>query len=1157
MKKRVYLGITVVVLLGIFVYQAPALLSSRWVRDELLQRINSRGMQKVAFANCTIGWHKGIVCEQVEYTDQGRGIQISIPRITGSQGLLAMAVTPHNLGIITIHHPVGTLALAGVALPDNSDQTVDQGAVTGASVKTITKKKLSGNGAPFWGKYFLKLQVEEADVVFGGGSREPVKLISHGTVDATLSSGTVEYTVAVQSGDGQGDATAKGFINLPVRETGLLETMVTETRLQFTNFELQPFSRLLPEKGLLPLFAGRLSSAMLVKTSGLSTLKAKGSGEIHNFTATGGVAGQDNPEFEKISLQLDLTRDVNHGLQIPGLHLVSDVGQLDVTGTYTGKTSRLQAKGQINLPMLFAQFPHLSHINPQTRLDKGDMEITLDLSRQGNLINISTRADLASFAGMQGQRPFRWDKPVAVNFTGTLGGSAGPQVKEARVSASFIELEGSGDLKNFTLHGSSDLGAAFKELGTVFSLGIAGKGQLVLEAKSSQIGEDRYLLTADLHSDDLVLFHGKDVLLPKKEFAVTARLDTPGALPVERGDAMNLSIELSGWPGTIQGKFDSIFTKQGRLQSQFDCQSTLQLARVTDILHTLGSLNPETTVTGTLAVDVVGHSDEKILHTGSLKSTVKNLVMYDRGVIIREPLLELRSALVEPGTKKSKLSGAVKTLAEEADFFTTGDGCCVIDLPKHRLGLRDVQLSSEKFTLSLQKILVSNWQQPEKSLAVALKGVSDLAGLSPTLQQWRVLPEGLSLGGRSTFSLVMTPRKNGQHKGEVKLDIQQPVVSRQGKVLYKDASFNLQTQVQGDLSAGDILFEPFVIDSPALRCKAKAELRKKGKTPFFAVSGNFTPQLEQLLNALLPDGTNTFTAKGAQQEKFTLRLPLSSKKNKPLLHVAGSTTLHADLIRGAGLLLTDVAMPLTINNGVLQTNFFATLLGNRLDLKPQLNFTTTPPLLTLPPQTALFTDVQLERPVVDAVFKRIHPLLGELARPVGKMSMLVEKFSWPVATKGSTQADFTLLLDTSKVSLSAAGIMRDILEIVGFDDDILVLQQSKITCHGMEGRIRCSPLNLLAGNTKLTLSGSAGFDGSLDYLLEIPVTKSLVGTEGFRVLEGTTITVPIKGSSEKAVFDADLLTSTIGNLLTQAAKNTVREQVKKLLPGLLNKIIGQ
>jgi len=135
-------------------------------------------------------------------------------------------------------------------------------------------------------------------------------------------------------------------------------------------------------------------------------------------------------------------------------------------------------------------------------------------------------------------------------------------------------------------------------------------------------------------------------------------------------------------------------------------------------------------------------------------------------------------------------------------------------------------------------------------------------------------------------------------------------------------------------------------------------------------------------------------------------------------------------------------------------------------------------------------------------------------------------------------------------------VLKQILDMAGLADQPMSLQRSEITCNGDDGRISCTPLEILVADAKMTLTGSVGFDGSVDYLLEIPVTRNLVGREGYRFLQGTTIKVPIRGNGHQLDYDRSLLSDALAGLMTQAAENTagrvIRQQADKILPGLLD-----
>jgi len=93
----------------------------------------------------------------------------------------------------------------------------------------------------------------------------------------------------------------------------------------------------------------------------------------------------------------------------------------------------------------------------------------------------------------------------------------------------------------------------------------------------------------------------------------------------------------------------------------------------------------------------------------------------------------------------------------------------------------------------------------------------------------------------------------------------------------------------------------------------------------------------------------------------------------------------------------------------------------------------------------------------------------------------------------------------------------------------------------------------------MLLSGSSGFDGSLDYVLEVPVTKNLVGKRGYELLKGATLKVPIKGTKDKPVYNPEALMQAASDLVSQAARHAanqiLQEQVKKVVPKELEKAV--
>ena len=98
-----------VAVVGLF----PVFLSSGWIQDLFLTRVNNRIPGTISLESCSIGWQQELQCKSVSYHDEQKGIHVDIPKLSGSQGLLALVVAPMNLGTISLHDPV--LVLPGLS----------------------------------------------------------------------------------------------------------------------------------------------------------------------------------------------------------------------------------------------------------------------------------------------------------------------------------------------------------------------------------------------------------------------------------------------------------------------------------------------------------------------------------------------------------------------------------------------------------------------------------------------------------------------------------------------------------------------------------------------------------------------------------------------------------------------------------------------------------------------------------------------------------------------------------------------------------------------------------------------------------------------------------------------------------------------------------
>lgn len=1128
----------------------PVLLSSGWVRKMIFSRVPG----ELAAESCAIGWRQGLQCSKVVYRNAGQNLRVEIAEARGSQGLWPLLKAPKELGVIT---------LDGLALVmDRPAQKISAApaeqqkkAAPDSSGKTAVQPPAAQDSSDFFQKMKAKLAVSRAEVTIAPAGQPPETLLGSGTLKADLAAGELRFELAGQTGS-EGRAAAAGFVKLPAGGD-----LAADIQLTLAEVQIKSFLALKPGKAGLPQGSGRLAAALKV-TSEDGGLTVRGPLTLTDADLTGGFLGEDHPRFGRLAFDLDAQQPKGGGWQLHGLQMASDFGSLNLRAADEGAGLQGSGKGKLDLALLLTQFPRLFKMREEVRLDSGELDIAADLSKEAGCLRVAADAALNGLAGRRDGQSFAWDSPLTLNVVGILD-SKEPKVDKLTIAAPFLNLEGQGDLNRFALHGSADLDQAMQEIGRIIRLDWDAGGRLELDLQLEKKDSGRYAVSAKAEIADCRLSRQGKELLPPATTSFSGQLETPGQIPESEADAADLSFALSSWAGKVSGKLEGLHRKNGKISVSYDLQTNLALARVTELLHKFEAIDEETSLAGTLELESSGYTEASRLVLRKLDSRVHDFIFYRQGKIFRDPALHLFTLKPETDLKAEQ---AVRPLIEaenSAAFFAEGGGYSLLDTASRRLVLRDLEFSSGFGGFKTKLLALDDWQRNPlpiiKNLQVS--GSSDLAKLAALLQYLGVTKPEQKLGGNAVFSVDLSEQgglADGAGKGNtgtVAIDLDRFFFGKEGGILTAKDKVEFRSRLHGDLAAGDIYFTTFDLQSDPLVMQSSGRLQLDGQNPQLSLEGSATPDLADLvavINGMYPLG---ISAEGRQKEKFSLVYPLSGKRQADL-QFAGR--LHADTFAKSGIEISGMSLDTGMKDGVMTAVLKGSLNGGTVQLSPKIDYTRTPPLLTLTESEEVLVKVGLEQALAD-VLKGIHPILGALASPAGTISIRAERFSMPVGAQGFQQADFKAVLDLSEVALEPVSALAGILDLAGLSGQPLRLKEKSLACEGQKGRIACSPIKMTVADSEMIMTGSAGFDGGLDYVVEVPVTKNLVGKKGYELLKGATLKVPVKGTKDKPVYDPEAMMQAASDLLGQAAKHaakeTIKEQIEKVVPKELEQAV--
>lgn len=1151
----------------------PLLLSSNWVRGLVLGKVNRSISGELAAEGCSIGWRQGAVCSGVTYSDAGQGLRLDIAELRLNRGLWPLLTAPEDLGEIVLDRPELLLTLKPASPEQPTAQTAgtaDQPAAekktgpdTSQSAETAAAPKESSD---FLGKMKARLTVREATVKVAQDGKTPQLFLSNGALRADVQAGQVQFELTAADGQ-QGQAQVSGSAKLAELVHGGLAGADIQAKL--TEVQARPFLALNPGAQGLPQGSGKLSADIKIAGAADGSLNLSGPASLTDVDLTGGVLGGDHPRFSQLAVDLEAKQE-SSGWQLPVLKAVSDFGSLNIQSRSSDDGFQANGEGKIDLALLLAQFPHLFKIRDDLRLDRGELNITADLAKEGDQLRINADAAVDSLAGRQNGEAFAWDSPLTVRVVGSLADKE-PEVENLVFSAPFLNLEGQGNLRQFSLNGRADLDAAMREVNRIFRFDWDAGGKLQLHVQLAKDAQNRYQIEAKADIADSRLSHKGKEILPSCATTFSGSLSTPGHVPENSNNTAELTFDLSSWPGKISGTLDGLYRKNGKISSGYQIQAKLLLGRVVELLHKFEVMDQEQSLAGDMDFNASGYTEDNRVVLRSLDSRIKDFILYRNGKIVRDPDLRLATLRAEEAEQ------AVRPLIEadsRTAFFADGGGYSLIDPAAHRLILRDLDFSSDFAGFKLHLLAMDDWQhQPLPALkTLQIEGDSQLDKLADLLRQLDVMAPEQKLGGAAEFAVDLTEQGSipgsgtAGSSGTVAVDLDRFFYGKEGSVLAAKEKVEFRSRLHGDLAAGDIYFTTFDLQSYPLSMQSNGRLELTSKTPHLSLEGAATPDFAAViavLNGMYPLG---ISAAGGKKEKFSLYFPFTEKRQAELKFAA---RFHADSFAKSGIKVSNLDADTGMKEGVISTALQGSLNGGTVQLSPKIDYTQNPPLLSLPEPEQVLDKVGLADTLTNGLLKSIHPLLGALAKPAGMISVKAERFSMPVGGKGLEQADFSLHFDLASVVLEPANALAGILEIAGLSGQPLNLKEKTMDCEGKKGRISCSPIKITIADSEMVLSGAAGFDGSLDYLLEVPVTKNLVGKKGYELLKGATLKVPIKGTKDKPVYNPDALMQAASDLLRQAAghaaKQAVQEQVEKIvpkevlpaLPGLLDGFLGR
>ncbi len=323
----------------------------------------------------------------------------------------------------------------------------------------------------------------------------------------------------------------------------------------------------------------------------------------------------------------------------------------------------------------------------------------------------------------------------------------------------------------------------------------------------------------------------------------------------------------------------------------------------------------------------------------------------------------------------------------------------------------------------------------------------------------------------------------------------------------------------------------------ATRCVVTAE--GKAALDFGAVT--------QLLAA---DGIDEFSMTGREKRGFRFVSPLAGGLATVLSEGDFSGAAFLGSFKGLGLSTGPADAAFRLSKGVLKVAYEPMLNGGKLRLVPEAEVGGRGGALNFPAKTRLLENVTLTQGMVDTLLVNMNPMFQGSTVLGGTVTLDLRSCNIVSGVKPDkgVAVDMDVLFKQLKLEMGPS--LLELLSMVKVKERIYEVDQLPVHVAIKDGRVNMDPVRMMIDKQPVTCGGWVAFDGTIKYLIEVPVTERLVGGTAGRMLKGAVIKIPVSGTVNEPRLDTSALQNTLGSLL----KSTVGEHAVEKVGSFLERL---
>jgi hypothetical protein len=1052
----------------------------------------------VEIGSTSAGWFSPLELHDVVLRDpQGRAV-LTAPRITGTRSLSALLADRSDLGEFTLDQPVveivcenGSTNLELCLEHYLKDEAKSESARPAVAVK-VTDGKLILHESP---KHSVIGGID-ASVSIAAARSESIhvslKAASPGTLEATASIGA----------QGSAKLTARGFPLDPICPL------------------VKRFDPSLDIRGTLT------ADVDATWNSAEKRLAIKGTTSLRNLDIAAAALKGDRLRLAAADLPLNLDF-AGRTLHVEKAELTCDIGSLAAAGTFDSAASLddhldragLSVHGDLDLAKLATTLPKLLRIRDGTAITDGKLSVKLASKAATGGATWDGELRTTALRALRDGKPIEWTEPLSLEFSGRVIAGHLPTFDKFICQSDFIAINAKGSPESFGAAANIYLDRLAARLGEFVDLRgtkLAGEGSARIIASRTQQGA--FKANADIELKQFAFTDGTHRGL--NEPALTLKCWAAGQWPPHgavRIETGSLSVSAGGDTAEcslLEPIPDARKPSAGSLSAKVIGDLGRWMSRVRGFVRVPNYLfGGQTVAAGTV------HFTSDAIRIDRLGVGIDRARFRGAGLDLDEPRLDAAADLsITPAAltfSRFTITSPVLTLADgkliietpsDGNLAVQGDGRATTDL--NRLG-RTLKLSSD----------------PKGSDAFRGRGVG------PIHFRWQ--------GDTTTFG--------------GSLDVKDFAYGDPKTTGISEALLALDLDGKYDETPDRLTLNRAKVDKTGLSLDAKGTLAKFDTSQDVDLTGTMTYDLVKLTPDLRQAFGGSFQASGRGTRTISLAGSLGSAKPNLFAKLTADAGIGWDSVKAYGFDMGPGEFTVKLARGRAAISPIHANFGDgKITLTPSARFDPEPAELTFAKGTVV-DHAKLTPAACAGALGYALPAIANAAQAQGELSAMIDDNRIPLADV--TKASIKGRLLVHKATVGPGPVITEIMKATGSTSTTMTLaNEMTVPIRVENGRVYHENFAITVNGYTIKTSGSAGFDGSLSMVADVPIPGTFPGLKNNPVLkkalEGKIVKVPLTGTVAKPVLDPNFFQQAVSGLARDAMKGIGKELINKELEKL-------